>query len=1433
MEYIDSYLDTAPASSRYANRISKADVGGESIKIVKHGCNEHRIYGYEVPNEQEEEPMDEKTKVKKIWNSVRQKKGPSINKTRPQSMVILEDTCKASKEKNPPFGDGVRKPATSSMPNNVDLRGFGEKAACATKKQDNSANLQRTFIKGVKKMGRNQRLSRYSGSTAIELKDIDANETKCLRDIIVPSEDDYTNYHKIRARKSKSLNFENFIKSHSDTEGENEERCTVLPQESSRRRSFQLFRYTKENSLTGKGDLKLPDERVETNFQNLGNTTDYSTSSLYFDMKYGENFSQQRKSISVSKVACFLGVKRLFTSVAKATRKLRGSSKLFSPDEERSWRSFQSRRQDATSQREDLDMENESARASTTVGAHLKFPYLGTFNNLGCESSACKEFVQHCKATEMSQDFGSSVLGSEHDCLNKTLVSSFGPEPPVSQLPELSGDSVTVLNAKETSKDVIETPQTDLMKEPEDFLSAVEHELLERHSKLHMDDKPRSEDLAVKNLDSEELGLSPAVSGDFSVVNTKALIHLPQVTLPELDADDVSCASVVSEEVASSAAAAEELLKTEVDMQDPRNSDLPLQDVSRDDMKIQDLVSTLEKAQDVGMDGPHSEDFPVNNLDTEELYLSPAVSGDFSVVNTTALIHLPQVTLPELEADDVSCASVVSEEVASSAAAAEELLRTEVDMQDPRNPDLPLQDMSRDDVTIQALVSTLEKVQDVGMDGPRSEDLPVNNPDTEELCLSPVVNGDFSVEACSKYSTGEQAVVRPTDHSVKKHRGSSVVEQNAVMLHDKGEYFHCSDYCPSLYMTSGLCKEGEMVSSTSQLSVQMPSNNVTMERSSSSSLILNIIREMEEAERLFDKPRYLKRRIAENDLPSKTVEVYKNSNSRRRWTLFRHGTVKLQYSLISGGSTVRAEAVWDHVTMANRELAFKAGDVIKVLDASNKDWWWGQIDDEEGWFPASFVRLWVNQEDGVEEGTSDVQNGHLDPNSDCLCLGRTVQNRDQMRANVINEIMNTERHYIKHLKDICEGYLKQCRKRRDMFNDEQLKIIFGNIEDIYRFQMGFVRDLEKQYNKEDPHLSEIGPCFLEHQDGFWIYSEYCNNHLDACMELSKLMKDSRYQNFFEACRLLQQMINIAIDGFLLTPVQKICKYPLQLAELLKYTAQDHSDYRYVAAALAVMRNMTLQINERKRRLENIDKIAQWQASVLDWEGDDILDRSSELIYTGEMSWIYQPYGRNQQRVFFLFDHQMVLCKKDLIRRDILYYKGRIDMDKYEVVDIEDGRDDDFNVSMKNAFKLHNKETEEMHLFFAKKLEEKLRWLRAFREERKMVKEDEKIGFEISENQKRQAAMTVKKVSKQKGSKEKHKTDRAESSRNCSEEKDRRRTSQRGVSCSKSVPPAYPPPQDPLNQGQYMVTDGISQAQVFEFTEPRRSQAPFWQNFSRE
>ena len=54
---------------------------------------------------------------------------------------------------------------------------------------------------------------------------------------------------------------------------------------------------------------------------------------------------------------------------------------------------------------------------------------------------------------------------------------------------------------------------------------------------------------------------------------------------------------------------------------------------------------------------------------------------------------------------------------------------------------------------------------------------------------------------------------------------------------------------------------------------------------------------------------------------------------------------------------VVAEALWDHVTMQPDELGFQVGDVIKICDMSNADWWWGELDSREGWFPATFVRV--------------------------------------------------------------------------------------------------------------------------------------------------------------------------------------------------------------------------------------------------------------------------------------------------------------------------------------------------------------------------------------------------------------------------------------------------------------------------------------------
>ncbi|XP_035272123.1 uncharacterized protein spata13 isoform X2 [Anguilla anguilla] len=508
---------------------------------------------------------------------------------------------------------------------------------------------------------------------------------------------------------------------------------------------------------------------------------------------------------------------------------------------------------------------------------------------------------------------------------------------------------------------------------------------------------------------------------------------------------------------------------------------------------------------------------------------------------------------------------------------------------------------------------------------------------------------------------------------------------------------------------------------------------------------------------------------------------------------------------ISSGQVVYAEALWDHVTMEEQELGFKAGDVIRVLDASNKDWWWGAASGLQAWFPSSFVRVRVNQEDGaVSMALDSVENVQAKEPVPGATQVQSTEHRDQMRANVVNEIMNTERIYIKHLRDICEGYLRQCRKHTGMFTQLQINTIFSNIEDIYRFHRKFLKNLERYYNKEQPHQSQIGSCFLL-QSEFSIYSEYCNNHPHACAELQRLLKLGRYRHFFEACRLLQQMIDISVAGFLLTPVQKICKYPLQLGELLKYTPPEHRDHSSVSDAYEAMKKVACLINERKRRLESLDTIAHWQETILRWEGEGVLCRSSDLIHSGDLSRVF-PEGKTQQRVFFLFDHQMVFCKKDVLRRDLLFYCGRLDTDRMQVLDVPDGRDRQLGLSLKNAFRLQDRVTHEEYVFCTKKATDKRRWLQAFANERRRVQEDQELGMEISESQRRRAILRARKS------------------------KNGKLRNLGYAGCSVPLPHQL---LHPLHQRHVTVPTCIPQQPVFSLAEPKRKPSHLWDTLFRK
>ena len=51
----------------------------------------------------------------------------------------------------------------------------------------------------------------------------------------------------------------------------------------------------------------------------------------------------------------------------------------------------------------------------------------------------------------------------------------------------------------------------------------------------------------------------------------------------------------------------------------------------------------------------------------------------------------------------------------------------------------------------------------------------------------------------------------------------------------------------------------------------------------------------------------------------------------------------------------QAKAIYDYTAVTPEELSIAEGDVIKVTDALDSDWWTGEVGGRSGTFPANYV----------------------------------------------------------------------------------------------------------------------------------------------------------------------------------------------------------------------------------------------------------------------------------------------------------------------------------------------------------------------------------------------------------------------------------------------------------------------------------------------
>uniref|UniRef100_A0A667Y3X8 Phosphatidylinositol 3,4,5-trisphosphate-dependent Rac exchanger 2 protein n=1 Tax=Myripristis murdjan TaxID=586833 RepID=A0A667Y3X8_9TELE len=352
--------------------------------------------------------------------------------------------------------------------------------------------------------------------------------------------------------------------------------------------------------------------------------------------------------------------------------------------------------------------------------------------------------------------------------------------------------------------------------------------------------------------------------------------------------------------------------------------------------------------------------------------------------------------------------------------------------------------------------------------------------------------------------------------------------------------------------------------------------------------------------------------------------------------------------------------------------------------------------------------------------------------------GKDLEKQLRLRVCVLNELLKTERDYVGTLE-----FLSVFLHRLDQYaatkidkniTEDTVKILFSNIEEILSVHKDFLSMVEELL-QPDPHAHhEVGRCFLHFRSRFQIYDEYCGNHEKAQRLLLELNKIRTVRTCLLNCMLLggRKNTEVPLEGYLVAPIQRICKYPLLLRELLKRTPKKHNDYALVQESLQVMKAVCSNINEAKRQMEKLEVLEEWQSHIEGWEGSNITDTCTEMLMQGVLLKI--SAGNIQERIFFLFDKLLVYCKKKnrclrlknskaSTEGPRYLFRGRINTEVMEVENVDDGTADYHSSGniVNNGWKIHNTAKNKWFVCMAKTPEEKQEWLEAILKERERRK----------------------------------------------------------------------------------------------------------------
>ncbi|XP_042806774.1 FERM, ARHGEF and pleckstrin domain-containing protein 2 isoform X5 [Panthera leo] len=249
---------------------------------------------------------------------------------------------------------------------------------------------------------------------------------------------------------------------------------------------------------------------------------------------------------------------------------------------------------------------------------------------------------------------------------------------------------------------------------------------------------------------------------------------------------------------------------------------------------------------------------------------------------------------------------------------------------------------------------------------------------------------------------------------------------------------------------------------------------------------------------------------------------------------------------------------------------------------------------------------------------------------------------------IAKEILATERTYLKDL-EVLTVWFRSAVVKEDAMPADLMTLLFSNIDPIYEFHRGFLREVEQRLalweGSSSAHSTgghqRIGDILLRNMHQLKEFTSYFQRHDEVLTELEKATKrfkklETVYKEFE-----LQKVCYLPLNAFLLKPIQRLVHYRLLLSRLCGHYDPGHHDYADCRDALQAITEMTSTLQHSLARLENLQKLTELQRDLVGIE--NLITPGREFIREGCLHKLTKK--GLQQRMFFLFSDMLLYTSK--------------------------------------------------------------------------------------------------------------------------------------------------------------------------------------------